>query len=93
MLQPSISSRNPSAQASVGDCYYFGRSVEKLLEGAFEWDLHAAENNSITAQFNGEGVEKDYEKADYFYTLATNQGHKKAQKNLAYCYGNGQGVK
>lgn len=40
----------------------------------------------------GQGVEKDYEKAVYWYTKAAEQGHAKAQCRLGECYATGKGV-
>ncbi len=41
---------------------------------------------------NGSGVEKDYEKALYWYQKSADQGHSTAQNNLGYMYHTGQGV-
>ncbi len=58
-----------------------------------------AEQGNITAQFdlaiayeNGDGVEKDYIKAAYWYTKAAEQGDANAQNNLGVAYHNGNGV-
>jgi len=40
----------------------------------------------------GEGVEKDWEKAAYWFTKAAEQGDATAQNNLGVCYENGMGV-
>ena len=41
---------------------------------------------------NGEGVEKDFSKAVYWYQKAAEAGNSGAQNNLAICYKNGEGV-
>jgi TPR repeat protein len=41
---------------------------------------------------SGNGVLQDYQEALKWYRLAAEQGHAKAQLNLAVMYGNGQGV-
>jgi len=58
-----------------------------------------AEQGNITAQFdlaiayeNGDGVEKDYIKAAYWYTKAAEQGDADAQFNLGSLYYSGNGV-
>ena len=40
----------------------------------------------------GDGVEKDFEKAVKLYRLAADQGHTMAQGNLGWMYTNGNGV-
>jgi hypothetical protein len=40
----------------------------------------------------GNGVPQDYTEAMKWYRLAAEQGHAKAQLNIAVMYGNGQGV-
>ena len=54
----------------------------------------AAENGDIQAQFNlatlyGKGIEKNLEKAFYWYQKAVENGNKKAMYNLANSYYNG----
>ena len=41
---------------------------------------------------NGEGVEKNLEKAVYWYSIAAKHGNRKAQSNLGDCYRKGEGV-
>ena len=42
---------------------------------------------------NEVGIEKDLEKAFYWYQKAAENGNKYAQYNLGRCYENGKGVK
>lgn len=43
--------------------------------------------------YHGKGVDRDYEKAVYWYKLSAEQGVKQAQYNLARCYELGHGIK
>ena len=51
---------------------------------------------SFSADFwkyeNGEDIEKDLEKAIYWYNKAAKNGNEKAQYNLGRCYSSGLGV-
>jgi len=42
--------------------------------------------------FDGHGVQRDYVEAASWFRMAAEQGHAKAQHNLAVMYQNGQGV-
>ena len=62
-------------------------------------DEKYCEQGDADAQFNlglcyyiGEGVDKDLEKAVYWYSKAAEQGRASAQFNLGICYENGEGV-
>jgi TPR repeat protein len=52
----------------------------------------AAQKNVANQYYNGKKVEKNYEKAVYWYTKAAEQGNAAAQTNLGMCYGSGEGV-
>ena len=43
--------------------------------------------------YKGYGVEKNYDEAYKYFSLATKKGDANAQNNLGNCYYNGQGVK
>jgi hypothetical protein len=49
-------------------------------------------NDKGDIYYNGEGVEKDYDKAFKWYEKAAQQGDAVAQCSLGVMYGNGQGV-
>ncbi len=66
----------------------------------FEFCKVAAEKGDNKAQNvlgklyeNGEEIERDLDKAVYWYNIAAKDGYEEAQYNLAKCYQNGIGVK
>ncbi|WP_042700469.1 tetratricopeptide repeat protein, partial [Methanocorpusculum bavaricum] len=67
------------------------RAVEQCTKAAEQGDAHA-QNNLGASYEDGEGVEKDLDKAAYWYTKAAEQGNAEAQNNLGVCYENGKGV-
>ncbi|EXX52258.1 Skt5p [Rhizophagus irregularis DAOM 197198w] len=48
--------------------------------------------NLAKRYYNGEGTEKNLEKAFYWYQKAAENGYEKAMHNLAICYVNGEGT-
>ena len=73
-------------------------------EGNYELSMREASNlankgNADAQNFvgvmysNGEGVEKNINKAFDWFVKSANQGNPKAQSNLANCYENGEGAK
>ena len=81
------------AQLSLGDCYNFGRGVEKDDKEAFKWYLKAAEQGEPNAQLSlgncynfGRGIEKDDEEAFKWYLKAAEQGEPNAQSALGTLY-------
>ena len=88
------------AQAILGDCYYWGRGVEKDYKEAAKWYRKAANQGNKWAQdmlgdcyYWGQGVEKDYKEAVKWYRKAANQGYEWAQYDLGKCYYYGNGIK
>ena len=65
--------------------------LQKIIELANGDDLDAQEKLAI-CYYNGEGVERDYEKAAYWFALAAKQGSITAQYYLGGCYQKGTGV-
>ena len=51
-----------------------------------------AQFNLGNCYYNGKDIQKDYEKAVYWYTKAAEQGHAQAQYNLGNRYDNGEGI-
>src|SRR5437773_4818974 len=49
-------------------------------------------NNLAACYYNGEGTEKNLEKAFYWYQKAAENGNNDAMNNLAYSYYNGEGT-
>ncbi len=87
------------AQYCLGNCFYYGRGVEKNEVEAVKWYKKAAEQRHASAQFdlgfcysNGRGVEKDEKVAIKWYRKSAEQGNVRAQFNLGVRYENGQGV-
>ncbi len=74
-------------------CYAQTTSVdiEELMKTAETGDP-ISQNNLGTYYLNGVGVDKDYEKAIYWYQQAAGQELADAQYNIGICYLNGFGV-
>ena len=89
----------PEAQRMLGECYLYGKGVEKDLVQAFRMYRSAALRGIIPAQnalgscyYFGNGTEKDYVQAAVWYRKAAEKGFAKAQYNLGTCYCHGHGV-
>ena len=74
------------AQNEIGECYYYGRGVEKNNNIAFNWFSKAAEQGCAMAQFNlglcyeyGKGVPLNYEGAEKRYSLALQSGNEESK--------------
>src|SRR5581483_11119091 len=61
---------------------------QKAAENSYE----LAMNNLANCYKNGEGTEKNLEKAFYWYQKAAEKDHSNAMNNLALCYENGEGT-
>ena len=90
---------SPDEQYEKGNCYYYGRGVQRDYAEAVKWYRMAAEQGHSGAQNNlgvcyrsGIGVQQDYEQAVIWYRKAAEQGRASAQLNLGNCYHNGYGV-
>ncbi len=90
---------NSDGQWRLGNCYAFGRGVDKDYGKAAEWYRKSAEQGNSKAQwrlgvcyYNGLGVDKDYGKAAEWYRKSAEQGDSKAQWRLGVCYAFGRGV-
>ena len=66
--------------------------VEDLRFAAEQGDAEAQSCLGFCYE-TGDGVEKNYKKAIYWYTKAAELGDIEAQFNLGLCYKNGKGVK
>ena len=98
-LKKAAEQGDAQAQYNLGNCYAFGKGVEKNLSEAVKWWRKAAEQGDAQAQFNlgvcyanGDGVEKNPTEAVKWYRKAAEQGFAQAQFNLGVCYANGDGV-
>ena len=87
------------AQCALGNCYYYGRGVEKDYAEAVKWYRKAAEQGLAEAQYelglcyrDGEGVEKNYAETVKWYRKSAEQGYASAQCALGNCYYYGRGV-
>jgi len=74
---------------AVGDCYYYGRGVEKNQVRAVEYYRKAADLGLASAQYNlgfcyehGYGILHSRRNAIYWYTKASEQGNKGAAEAL-----------
>ena len=87
------------AITALGDCYYYGRAVEKNLKKAQELYRKAAEmgdpygQSNLACSYDGFGETIDYGQAVYWYEKAAAKGMLTAYTNLAICYRDGKGVK
>src|SRR5688572_27581080 len=70
-----------------------------ILHSYIEMEKEQKRNGNINTKFNlalsyrnGEGTEKNLEKAFYWYQKAAENGNIKAQYNLALSYENGEGT-
>src|SRR5437667_7006935 len=63
-----------------------------LLEQAAKNGNEDTINNLAVCYENGEGTEKNLEKAFYWYQKAAENGDKNAMNNLAICYKKGEGT-
>ncbi|MFL2701259.1 MAG: tetratricopeptide repeat protein [Gammaproteobacteria bacterium] len=66
-------------------------------EKDFVYDLSLATQGVTVSQYNtgvnyyiGRGIDKDLEKAVYWYQMASEEGHSKAPFNIAIIYANGE---
>ena len=66
-------------------------NIINLLEQAENGNNHAM-NNLAICYYNGEGTEKNLERAFYWYQKAAENGYINAMYNLATCYYNGEGT-
>ena len=87
------------AQYCLGNCFYYGRGVEKNEVEAVKWYKKAAEQGHASAQCNlgycydkGRGVIEDKIEAVEWYKKAAEQGNASAQINLGVCYKHGKGI-
>lgn len=76
--------------SALAECRYLGVLADCL---------DAAEQGNPIAQYvlgtrfeHGEGVEQDYQQAQYWYRKAANQGDRNAQYNLGMLYFDGKGI-
>ena len=86
-------------QNNLGDCYFYGKGVERNYTKAAEWYTKAAEQKNAEGQVNlgecyqhGLGVEQDTEKGVELFAQAVSQGNAEGKNNLGYCYQKGIGV-
>ena len=73
----------------LGDCYYYGRGVEKNYSTAITWYTKASEKGNKYAKYmlgwcyeKGEGVTADIETAKKYYTEASELGHNSSKERL-----------
>ena len=85
----SNSSNKAKNKAAVKDSVQ--NDLQSLIRNAEQGDADA-QYYLGNCYYNGEGVERDYRKAVYWYTKAAEQGNADAQCNLGTCYFWGNGV-
>lgn len=94
-------SGNSIGQSNYGRCLYYGIGRQANFNEAFRWLQRAVstDDNNDGAHYllgccyyNGDGVERDFEKAAQHYRLAANLNHASAECELGFCYLDGDGV-
>jgi hypothetical protein len=82
------------AQHSLGDCYYYGKGVEKNIEKAFEWYKKAADQGLIEAQYDlGSCFRYNHKELEFVWMKkAAEQSHPEALYRVGECYEAGRGV-
>ena len=98
VIPPMVSGLG-TAEALVGDAYYYGHAVSRDYSEAARWYRAAAEHNNAMAQstlgdiyYYGRGIPQDFAAAVQWWKLAAEQGVAVAQLNLGVMYANGDGV-
>ncbi|MDO4322163.1 MAG: tetratricopeptide repeat protein [Lachnospiraceae bacterium] len=92
--------RDPKAQRSVGDAFYYGCIVEQNKARAFQWYQRAAEQGDGEAQWilgihylwGSPGLKRDLQTAIKWLRLAAENGIEDAQAELDFCYASGLAV-
>jgi len=81
------------AQNKLGNCYEYGKGVQKDIKIAVEWYQQAAAQGNASAQTNlglcyalDMSVQRDVAKAVEWYQQAADQGYARAQIILGDCY-------
>ena len=95
----SAENGNPLAQSWLVDCGSYGYEPREYSK-AIVWYKQTAENGDPAAQYwlgnrffyGHDKTVKDYDEAIRWYTKAANQSYMWAQRQLAECYDNGEGV-
>ncbi|MCA0188568.1 MAG: sel1 repeat family protein, partial [Proteobacteria bacterium] len=89
---------DPKGQHALGECYKWGRGVEKNDETAFSYFWKAAEQGDADAQGSvgycyqsGEGIPRNPFKAFHWFSLGAQQGHPRCQMMLGQCYEQAEG--
>ena len=90
---------DPVAQLKVAVDYLRSNPAAPDSSSAIKWLRASAAQGNTQAQFivgylyQNEGTERDYAKAAESYQAAVSQGYAPAANNLAFLYGDGQGVR
>lgn len=90
---------DPSAQQTLGWCYFYGYGVDINEEEAFRLFKLAADQGYVLSQYSvgysyffGSGVEQNYDEAVKYFNLAADQDLVDAWVALGKCYYYGYGV-
>lgn len=93
LLKELTNNNYPEAMCLLGECFDFGRGVNKDIKKAVELYQRSADmgcarslNNIGSCYQYGDGVEKNVVKAYEYYIKATEQHYAKAQLNLGWLY-------
>lgn len=86
LLHNAAEQGDANAQYLLGDCYYYGKGVDRNRNKAVEWYSKAALNNYARAQdklgdcyYFGQGIAQDKRKAIEWYGKAAEQGFPRSQ--------------
>jgi len=87
------------AQTKLGQCFYYGKGVQKDREEAIRWYRKAAESGHYDSQnrlashyYFIDEPNKNYEEAIKWFRKSAAQGNAFAQFHLGECYYHGRGV-
>jgi TPR repeat protein len=87
------------SQYMLGNCYFYGRGVNKDLEKAFKLYGQASDQGVADAQYmrgycyeHGLGTGVDLSGAVFWYKCASDNGSSEARYHLGLCYEKGIGV-
>lgn len=100
LLETAVFKGDTRSAVQLAECYINGWGVTKNINKAIEllMTFPAPKNRKYNfllgkAYYYGDGVEKDYTKAFFYFEQASTLGLGSAKEYLADCYFNGHGVK
>ncbi|GBB86631.1 hypothetical protein RclHR1_01300016 [Rhizophagus clarus] len=84
------------SQYYIGDCYFYGKSIERDLNKAVKWYSKSSKGGNIKAMYKlggcyeyGDGIMRDKEEAFKLYLKSADGGYKDALYDVGNCYNYG----